>query len=293
MQPHRNSSSTGLGDWAAWVEAEYYVANVVGHRLRCWWMPVAVTTDLIKAYLYLHAVLPQLEEVVRVDPAAQQVVAGWRSSIGLRVAGGPVLRLEVAAGRLQALRRGRGLPSLGLLLLGPGAAVRMFEGGGAVPLPWVGAWRPRLIGGLRALSARLQYYLRSEREQLAADGTFAAAVAIRLAVLVYAIGVLAEAWEEGRRIAASGGAEGVAEIGIVAHPPLQIICAHGRLQVARGARSPANVTVQFADPDTAYGVLSGALELWTALGTGAVRLRGQLPLLDPILQLMSRVGRFL
>ena len=50
----------------------------------------------------------------------------------------------------------------------------MFEGGGAVPLPWIGAWRPRLIGGLRALSARLQYYLRSDREQLEADGTFAA-----------------------------------------------------------------------------------------------------------------------
>ena len=256
-------------------------------------LPVAVTTDLIKAHLYLHAVLPQLEEVVRVDRAAQQVVAGWRSSIGLRVAGGPGLRLEVAAGRLQALRRGRGLPSLGLLLLGPGAAVRMFEGGGAVPLPWVGAWRPRLIGGLRALSARLQYYLRSEREQLEVDGTFATAVAIRLAVLVYAIGVLAEAWDEGWRIAASSAADGVAEIGIVAHPPLQITSRQGRLQVARGAQSRANVTVQFADPDTAYGVLTGALELWTALGTGEVRLRGQLPLLDPILQLMSRVGRFL
>ena len=256
-------------------------------------LPVAVTTDLIKAHLYLHAVLPQLEEVVRVDPAAQQVVAGWRSSIGLRVAGGPGLRLEVAAGRLHAVRRGRGLPSLGLLLLGPGAAVRMFEGGGAAPLPWIGAWRPRLIGGLRALSARLQYYLRSEREQLAADGTFPAAVAIRLGVLVYAIGVLAEAWEEGRRIAATGAVDGVAAIGIAAHPPLQISSERGRLQVARGAPRRANVSVEFADPDTAYAVLTGSLDLWTALGTGAVRLRGQLPLLDPILQLMSRVGRFL
>ena len=256
-------------------------------------LPVAVTIDLIKAHLYLHAVLPQLEEVVRVDRAAQQVVAGCRGSIGLQVAGGPGLRLEVASGELRAVRRGRGLPSLGLLLLGPRAAVRMFEGGGAVPLPWIGAWRPRLIGGLRALSARLQYYLRSERAQLEADGTFAAAVVIRLAVLVHAIGVLAEAWDEGRRIAASGGADGVAEIGIFAHPPLQITSGQGRLQVARGAQAQANVTVQFADPATAYDVLTGTLELWTALGTGAVRLRGQLPLLDPILQLMPRVGRFL
>lgn len=253
-----------------------------------------MTTDRIKAHLYLHAVLPQLEEVVRLDAAAQAVVAGWRSSIAFRVAGGPRLRLEVAGGRLRALRRGRGLPSLGLLLPGPGAAVRMFEGGGGVaPLPWFGAWRPRLIRGLRALSGRLQYYLRSERAQLEADGTFAAAAAIRLAVLVYAIAVLAEAWEEGRRIAAAGGADGVAEIGIAGRPPLQLGSVGGRLHAARGAALPANVTVEFADPGAAYGVLTGAPDLWTALGTGAVRLRGRLPLLDPILQLMSRVGRFL
>lgn len=252
-----------------------------------------MTSERIKAHLYLHAVLPQLEEVVRVDAAAQAAVAGWRSSIALRVAGGPGLRLEVAAGRLRALRRGRGLPSLGLLLLGHGAAVRLFEGGGAAPVPWIGAWRPRLINGLRALSARLQYYLRSERERLDADGTFAAAVAIRLAVLVYAIGVLAEAWDEGRRIAAQAGADGVAAIGIAGHPPLQLSSASGRLHAARGAPRAPNVTAEFADPEAAYGVLSGALDLWTALGTGALRLRGRLPLLEPIFQLMARVGRFL
>ena len=254
-----------------------------------------VTTDRIKAHLYLHAVLPQLEEVVRVDAAAQAVVAGWRSSIGFHVAGGgPRLRLEIAGGRLRALRRGRGLPALGLLLLSPAAVVRMFEGGAARPLPWVGAWRPRLIGGLRALSGRLQYYLRSERAQLDADGTFAVAVAIRLAVLVYAIAVLAEAWDEGRRIAAAaGGIDGVAAIGIAAHPPLQLRSAGGRLLAGRGGAHPANVTVEFADTEAAYGVLSGALDLWTALGTGAVRLRGRLALLEPIFQLMSRVGRFL
>ena len=266
-------------------------ARGAGSGLRCGWPPV--TSERIKAHLYLHAVLPQLEEVVRVDAAAQAEVAGWRNSIGLRVAGGPGLRLEVAAGRLRALRRGRGLPSLGLLLLGHGAVVRLFEGGGAAPLPWIGAWRPRLINGLRALSGRLQYYLRSERERLDADGTFAAAVAIRLAVLVYAIGVLAEAWDEGRRIAAQAGADGVAAIGIAGHPPLQLSSARGRLRVARGAPRAPNVTAEFADPEAAYGVLSGALDLWTALGTGALRLRGLLPLLEPIFQLMARVGRFL
>ena len=251
-----------------------------------------VTDNFIKAHLYLHAVLPQLEEVVRVDAAAQAVVAGWRSSIALQVAGGPGLRLEVAEGCLRAVRRGRGLPSLGLLLASPAAAVRMFEAGGATPLPWMGGWRLRLIGGLRSLSGRLQYYLKTDRNRLESDGNFVPAVLIRLAVLVYAIAVLAECWEEGRRIAA-GGADGVIAIGVAGVDPLLLSNAGGRLTAARAGDEPANVAVEFADPSAAFAILSGSADLWTAIGTGDVRLRGHLLLLEPVLQLMARVRSFL
>lgn len=252
-----------------------------------------MTDALVKTHLYLHAVLPQLEEVVRVDPSAQSVVAGWRSSITLRVAGGPGVRLEVADGRLRAVRRGRGLPSLGLLLPSPAAAVRMFEGGRAVPLPWVGAWRVGLIAGLRSLSGRLQYYLKADRDRLQADDTFVAAVQIRLAALVYAIGVLAECEEEGRSIAAGDPGEGMIAVGIAGCRPLLLSRAGGSIAVSRAAVRQANVTVEFADPAAAFGILSGSLDLWTAIGTGAVRLRGHLLLLDPVLQLMARVGGYL
>ena len=255
----------------------------------CW----PVTDALIKTHLFLHAVLPQLEEVVRVDGPAQAVVAGWRGSIALRVAGGPGVRLVVADGCLLAVRRARGLPSLGLLLPSPAAAVRMFEGGRAVPLPWIGAWRLRLISGLRSLSGRLQYYLKADRSQLDADDAFASAVRIRLGVLVYAIAVLAECWDEGRRIAASGAGEGVIAVGIADGPPLQLSSTGSGFTVSRDTVRHANVTVEFADVAAAFGILSGTLDLWTAIGTGAVRLRGNLLLLDPVLQLMARVGSFL
>ena len=252
-----------------------------------------MTDSFVKAHLYLHAVLPQLEEVVRVDEAAGAVIANWRSSIALQVAGGPGIRLEVAEGRVRAVRRGRGLPSLGLLLASPAAAVRMFESGGATPLPWMGAWRLRLVAGLRELSGRLQYYLKADRERLAADGAFTAAVLIRLAVLVYAVAVLAECWEEGRHIAAGGAPDGVIAIGVAGANPLHLSNAGGRLTAARTADRPANVAVEFGDASAAYGILSGTTDLWTAIGTGDVRLRGHLLMLDPILQLMGRVGSFL
>ena len=252
-----------------------------------------VTDSQIKAYLYLHAVLPQLEEVVRVDAAAQAMVAGWRCSIAMQVAGGPGVRLEVADGRLRAVRRGRGLPSLGLLLPSSAAAVRMFEAGGARPLPWMGGWRLRLIRGLRTLSSRLQYYLKADRERLETDGAFAAAVLIRLAVLVYAIAVLAECLPEVGGVSAGGAGDGVVAIGVAGANPLQLHCTGGRITVSRCPDRRANVAVEFADPVAAHRILSGADDLWTAIGTGAVRLRGHLLLLDPILHLMTRVGNYL
>ena len=284
--------------WPGWPGG---VVRAMPGRLPCRWpLPARtgtvaappVTDSQIKAHLYLHAVLPQLEEVVRVDAAAQAVVAGWRSSIAMQVAGGPGVRLEVADGRLRAVRRGRGLPSLGLLLASPAAAVRMFEAGGARPLPWMGGWRLRLIAGLRTLSGRLQYYLKADRERLETDGAFAAAVPIRLAVLVYAIAVLAECLPEGG--AGGGGAgDGVVAIGVAGANPLQLHCTGGLITASRCPDRRANVAVEFADPVAAHGILSGADDLWTAIGTGAVRLRGHLLLLDPILHLMTRVGNYL
>ncbi len=211
-----------------------------------------MTTETIKAHLYLHAVLPQLEEVVRVDAAAGALVADWRSTIQFRVAGGPAARLEVAGGRVVAHRHGRVLPTLGLLLPGARAAVRMFEGGKALPpLPWIGGWRPRLIAGLRTLSGRLQYYLTAPRQRLEADGAFAPAMAIRLAVLAYAIQVLTETWGPARRIAAAATLDGVVSIGLDGYPPVQLSSAGGRLQVARGEQRPPNLTVRFGDAATA------------------------------------------
>ena len=86
---------------------------------------------------------------------------------------------------------------------------------------------------------------------------------------------------------------GTLAIGVAGANPLQLHCAGGRIAASRDADLRANVTVEFADPAAAYGILSGSGDLWTAIGTGAVRLRGHLLLLDPILQLMSRVRNYL
>ena len=73
--------------------------------------------DSIRAVLYLYAVLPQLEEIARVDSKAREVLADWHNAISFSVLGGPKLRLEIKTGQIHALCNQHGLSSLSLFFL--------------------------------------------------------------------------------------------------------------------------------------------------------------------------------
>jgi hypothetical protein len=260
--------------------------------------------DAIKAYLYLHAVLPQLATIAASDEQARAALADRSASIQLRTIGGPCARLEVRRGNLAFARVPRPFPTLGLLLTSCSAAVRLFSGGTATPLPWWGVWRPSAIRLLRTLTQRLSFYLTASRADLEAAAAFPTAVGIRLSVLAYAIGVLTERWSEGRELAASAPA-GTAVLRFAGgHPPgVRLVAVDGLM---RASLEPApvgptsapvgakpNLIIEFADVDTAYGILSGELNVWVALGDARLKIRGLFPLADPILRIMGAVGRFL
>lgn len=247
----------------------------------------------IKAVLYLHAVLPQLKEIVRVDSKAREVLADWHNAISFSVLGGPKLRLEIKAGQIHALCDQHGLSSLALFFFSSNSLVRMFEGSSTWVLPWIGFWRPKLIRGISLLANRLGYYLKTKQDVLKADGKFATAVSIRLMTIGHAIVILANSWEEGQRIMAESMIEGTASIGIVGQKPLQLSKDNGLMRVVTEKPVKANVTVEFSDPDHAHGIMTGTVDIWTAVGTGSVRLRGQISLLEPIFRIMSYVGQFL
>ena len=261
-----------------------------------------MNADLIKSYLYLHAVLPQLTTIAARDEQARAAIDGRAASIQLRTVRGPRARLHANGSGLSFARELRPLPSLGLLLPSPAVAVRMFGGGRATPLPWWGLWRPGIIGLLRVLTGRLAFYLTASKEELERAACFDAAVGLRLAVMVYAIGVLTEHLPEARQAAADA-PEGVAEFRFAdgSAGSVRLSCPRGGPMraflvdggVTESQAAPANLIVEFQDTRTALGVLSGEWDIWLAIGQAQIKIRGHFPLAQTILRIMGRVGQFL
>lgn len=256
-----------------------------------------MNADLIRSYLYLHAVLPQLATIAANDGEARAAVGQRSASIQLRTVGGPSARLLARGGGVSFTRELRPLPSLGLLLLSPAVVVRLFGGGRASPLPWWGAWRTGVIGLLRVLTGRLSFYLTAPPTELQAARCFDIAIGLRLAVMVYAIGVLTERLPEARQLAAHA-PEGVAEFRFAdgSAAPVRLACPPGGpMRASHGDVDPeaASLIVEFDDTRTALGVLSGELDIWLAVGRAQIKIRGLFPLAQVVLRIMARVGQFL
>ena len=248
--------------------------------------------EQIKSHLYLHAVMPQIEEIVCVDKESQKLIGNWQNSIQFDTILGPGICIKTVDGSIVTSRDRVGIPTLGLMFFKVSDIVKMFEGGRIKPIPWIGIWRIDLIKGLSFLSGRLKYYLSTSREELCKRNYLDAAMGIRLGVVVYAVQVLSETWEKAIKIASIAD-EGVASIRFRGGITFQIISKEGKFKVHRNEVIPPNAIMEIRNSLYAYDLLSGNIDFWTAVGDGVVLLKGNLRLLDPIFDIFRHVGRFL
>ena len=246
----------------------------------------------IKAHLYLHAVMSQIEEIARVDKETKNLISNWRNTIQFHVVAGPTISIKVLDGIIRINREVTGFPSLGLVFFSSSGVVKMFEGGKVKPVPWIGAWRTDLIKGLRFLSERLKYYLSASQKELCDRNSLDVAMSIRLSVVVYAVQVLSETWEKAIKIASLAD-EGVASIRFGGGITLQLVSRGGRFQVNRNEIVPPNAIMEIKNSYSVYDLLSGNIDFWTAVGDGEVLLKGNLRLLDPVFDIFRHVSTFL
>ena len=243
---------------------------------------------LIKSRLYLHAIFPQLALVCTADSEARSLVAGWRTSIEFRQLGGPAARISFDRGDCRFDPAPRGIPGLGLLLLGADHTVKLFGDGQTKPLPWAGMWRASLMRCLPLLTRRLQAYLGNQGQTT--DPALAARV--RVMILVRAVSVLSR-WHEPTRAMLAEAPDGVIEIEVPGAVTVQARKAGLEVSLLEGIAVPANVRLVFADPQLALGVLSGTADIWTALGTGEFRIQGLVPLAEAVFDAMDDVKQLL
>src|SRR5690348_6950591 len=97
--------------------------------------------DEIAASLYLRAVLPAFEELARVSPRAQALIAGWNCGVEFAVRGQGGAAVLFQDGNVSVLPARCMDAAISLFFLSAGQLVKQFEGGFCLPLPRRGIFR--------------------------------------------------------------------------------------------------------------------------------------------------------
>ena len=148
--------------------------------------------EKIKSYLYLHAILPQLEEILEFDEEAKDITKNWNASIRLGVKSGPRVNLIFKNGRLEIKREKAPIPTVGLFFLKHSSLNKMFEGKQVIPLVWKGFWCLSLLKGFSKLTKMMEHYLRPDKEFLKTEENLKFYLKVTLYTLLWGIKIVGE-----------------------------------------------------------------------------------------------------
>ena len=144
--------------------------------------------------------------------------------------------------------------------------------------------RPGLLGlfhlkkllALDTVLGRLEYYLRPSEELLQNPETFAFCVRLNLYALAFGVKIVGEHDPEMKPVV-DHLPDGVLEVRVVDGPAAHVEVRQGSFFAARGPAEKANAILEFADLDTAWGLLQGKLDIYAAVGGERIKIGAMCP----------------
>lgn len=244
-------------------------------------MNTAETQDEIAARLYLHAVLPAFEELARVSPRAQALIANWNCAVEFAISGGAGAAVRFDGGDVSVLPERCADAMISLFFLSSAQLVKQFEGKFSLPLPRRGLFRLASLYRFHRLGVILQEELEQHPRLL---------LGVALASLQPLI-----AHDRHARELMRDCPEGLAEFCIPACKLYGWVeWRAGKIHSGRGhAPRPADVVVSFRGEQSALAALRGELDEWAAIGAGELRVKGLLLLAETLGLVMARADHYL
>ena len=248
--------------------------------------------ELLLARIHLGAILPLLEDVVARDPAAREAVLGWNLALRLQLPGGdPASVLHFSQGRLE-VRIGPTRSLLPTLTFRDPRHLNDSFRGYAVARP-----RPnplvlrhlRPVLSLDRVLGRLESHLRPPPERLLRPEDLAFCVELALYGLVFGIKQVGEHDPDLAPLSRFL-PDGVLGIEVDGGPAAHIAVQRGKFFPGRGKADRPNALMAISDLSTAWDLLQGRLDVFVAVGSGRIRLRGFIPLLEGVNPLMDRLA---
>jgi hypothetical protein len=248
----------------------------------------------ILANLHLHAVLPRLQDLVRLDEEARSIAEGMNLSVRFRVLGGPSRVVEIRNGRVEASGDPSARAELGLLFASCDQLNNMFMEKPAVPVPYKRLDKLIQMKRFTRLTEIMTGYLRPSERDLEdpafkkkfVDMTLQAGLAGAAQVAKYDSKV-----EHAVELLPHGSIQfSVLPDGpfafVEVDPEKNIRSGNGRID-----NPSANLDINGVD--VAADLLADRLDQFAALGGGDLKASGLLSLIDEFNPLLDRVGKFL
>lgn len=245
--------------------------------------------DAVRADGHLHAVLPRIVDLVRLDPSAAKIAAKLDFSIEFNVVRGPKVVLDFAKGRVSASENGNG--DLGLLFPNCATLNKMFDGEKVTPIPFRGFHLIPKMKHFEALTALLTTYLKPSPADMARADFRTRHVELSLLLGLAATSSIATFDPKGQRIMGDLH-DGTILYRVKNGPSAHVVIAGGRIKALAGPIANPTTTIAIRDVELAVDLIRGAVDTFAANAGGSIEASGALALADEYNALFDRVGLY-
>jgi hypothetical protein len=257
---------------------------------------VALVKDpKVLSCIYLHGVLPLLEEVVQHDKQAQELVKGWRCSVMLHVSGGPATTLKFRDGKCEAIPRTVALPTIALWFSSPEKLNRMFGGDNVIPVIWKGIWHPVVLKKFIALTKRLDYYMKPTDELAKDPREFPFVAKLMEYAAVYGAKAVADNDAKMKRDIVPFMPNGTIQLVVLGGGPKAYMIKNGNEFVVGKGDAPQapDVFMEVRNAQIAFEMFTGKMDAMAGIGKCDIKIRGHIPLVDNLNALLDRLSLYI
>lgn len=252
-----------------------------------------MSEQLVKAYLNLHAVLQNLEELVDYDPEAGQMARDWKVSVQFTVPNGPAAQIAFRNGKCRVFHGFKVASDIHLLFATPAHLNKVMDNKG-MPILARGVTKlPFMLKGFPKVTKRLEALLKPSPEALQDPVFLALHTRLLLQTAAFACAVLSR-WDQLSKISAGRIPNGVIQLQVGSDgPAVHLKAAKGVLTAAKGQVEKPSACMRMRDIATAQKFLSGAIDPFSAIALGDVEITGQTQMLDALSLILDRVEHYL
>ncbi len=252
-----------------------------------------MSEQLVKAYLNLHAVLQNLEELVEYDPEAGRMAKDWKVSLQFALPNGPATQIAFRKGKCKVFHGFRVASDIHLLFVSPAHLNKVMDNKG-MPILARGLTKlPFLLRDFPKISKRLEALLKPTAEALQDPAFLALHTRLLLQTAAFACAALSR-WDAKSKLSASHIPDGVILLKVGKDgPAVNLTSSKGVLTAAKGDVAKPSASMRMRDIATAQKFLSGAIDPFTAIALGDVEISGQTQMLDALSLILDRVEHYL